>query len=262
VISNHAATSCSRLGRGWEYILKQELVGNARKWGEEAAEKLKAKPVEVGRYDLVLHPTHLWLTIHESIGHPTELDRAMGYEANYAGTSFVAPPEKVLGTLKYGPDFMNIQGRPQPGRRVRHDRYDDDGVKPEEFLIIKNGCSTTTRRARARRRGSSGTIRKMNRRSGRTVAATRTTGAACSSSVCRTSRSCPGTQDRKWEDLISATDNGIAIVGDGSFSIDQQRYNAQFGGQVFYEIKGGKITGMLKDVAYQMKTTNSGTRWT
>ena len=64
----------------------------------------------------------------------------------------------------------------------------------------------------------------------------------------------PGDKDRSWDDLIAATDSGIAIIGDGSFSIDQQRYNAQFGGQVFYEIKGGKIVGMLKDVAYQMRT--------
>ena len=85
-------TSSPPMGRGWEYVLEQDLVGNAAKWGEEASQKLKAKPVEVGRYDLVLHPSHLWLTIHESIAHPTELDRAMGYEANYAGTSFVAPP--------------------------------------------------------------------------------------------------------------------------------------------------------------------------
>ena len=91
---------------------RQRAASGARK----RCEKLKAKPVDVGRYDLVLHPTHLWLTIHESIGHPTELDRAMGYEANYAGTSFVAPPEKVLGKLKYGPEFMNIQGdRSQEG---------------------------------------------------------------------------------------------------------------------------------------------------
>ena len=91
------------------------------KWGEEAVQKLKAKPVEVGRYDLVLHPSHLWLTIHESIAHPTELDRAMGYEANYAGTSFVAPPEQVLGKLKYGPEFMNVQGdRSQPGALRDH----------------------------------------------------------------------------------------------------------------------------------------------
>jgi TldD protein len=126
-------------GRGWEYIVAADLKGNAQKWGQEAAEKLKAKPVDVGRYDLVLHPSHLWLTIHESIGHPTELDRAMGYEANYAGTSFVAPPEKVLGTLKYGPEFMNIQGdRTQEGACATIG-WDDDGVKAESFLIIKNG---------------------------------------------------------------------------------------------------------------------------
>ena len=90
-------------GRGYEYVTECDLPGNAGKWGEEAAQKLKAKPVEVGRYDLVLHPSHLWLTIHESIAHPTELDRAMGYEANYAGTSFVAPPDQFLGKFKYGP---------------------------------------------------------------------------------------------------------------------------------------------------------------
>src|SRR5215207_5565834 len=90
-------------GRGYEYVTECDLVGNAGKWGEEAAQKLKAKPVDVGRYDIVLDPSHLWLTIHESIAHPTELDRAMGYEANYAGTSFVAPPEQYLGKFKYGP---------------------------------------------------------------------------------------------------------------------------------------------------------------
>ncbi|HXQ78014.1 MAG TPA: TldD/PmbA family protein, partial [Gemmatimonadaceae bacterium] len=126
-------------GRGWEYILEQDLVGNAGKWAEEAAQKLGAKSVDVGRYDLVLHPSHLWLTIHESIAHPTELDRALGYEANYAGTSFVAPPEKMLGKLRYGPEFMNIQGdRSQEGGCATIG-YDDEGVKPDNFLIIKNG---------------------------------------------------------------------------------------------------------------------------
>ena len=104
------------MGRGWEYVEAANLPGNAARWGEEASAKLGAKPVEVGRYDLVLDPGNMWLTIHESVGHPTELDRAMGYEANYAGTSFVAPPEKMLGQLKYGPAMMNIQGdRSQEG---------------------------------------------------------------------------------------------------------------------------------------------------
>ena len=127
------------MGRGYEYVTECDLPGHAAQWGEEAAAKLKAKPVEVGKYDLILHPSHLWLTIHESIGHPTELDRALGYEANYAGTSFIAPPEKMLGKLKYGPAFMNVQGdRSQPGACATIG-YDDEGVKPEDFLIVKNG---------------------------------------------------------------------------------------------------------------------------
>ncbi|MFL5500599.1 MAG: TldD/PmbA family protein [Gemmatimonadaceae bacterium] len=241
-------------GRGWEYILEQDLVGNAGKWGEEAAQKLSAKSVDVGRYDLVLHPSHLWLTIHESIAHPTELDRALGYEANYAGTSFVAPPEKMLGKLRYGPEFMNIQGdRSQEGGCATIG-YDDEGVKPESFLIIKNGVlndyQTTREQAnwlkwwydsqgkQARSHGCS------NGDSWATVQFQRMPNVSL----------LPGTKDIGYDDLIAATDRGIAIEGDGSFSIDQQRYNAQFGGQVFHEIRNGKIVGPLKDVAYQMRT--------
>ncbi|HUF65506.1 MAG TPA: TldD/PmbA family protein, partial [Gemmatimonadaceae bacterium] len=105
-----SSTEIQPHGKGYEHVLDGKLVENAPKWAEEAVQKLSAKPVEVGRYDLILHPTHLWLTIHESIGHPTELDRAMGYEANYAGTSFIAPPDQFLGKFKYGPEFMNVQG--------------------------------------------------------------------------------------------------------------------------------------------------------
>jgi len=241
-------------GRGWEYILEQDLVGNASKWAEQAVQKLQAKSVEVGRYDLVLHPTHLWLTIHESIAHPTELDRALGYEANYAGTSFVAPPEKMLGKFKYGPEFMNIQGdRSQEGACATIG-YDDEGVKPETFLIIKNGVvndyQTTREQAawlkwwydaqgkQARSHGCS------NADSWGTVQFQRMPNVSL----------LPGEKDIGWDDIIAATDRGIAIEGDGSFSIDQQRYNAQFGGQVFHEIRGGKIVGQLKDVAYQMRT--------
>jgi TldD protein len=241
-------------GRGWEYVLEQDLVGNAGKWAEQAVQKLSGKSVDVGRYDLVLHPTHLWLTIHESIAHPTELDRALGYEANYAGTSFVAPPEKMLGKFRYGPEFMNIQGdRSQPGGCATIG-YDDEGVKPDTFLIIKNGLvndyQTTREQANwlkwwydaqkkpARSHGCS------NADSWGTVQFQRMPNVSL----------LPGAKDISYEDIIAATDRGIAIEGDGSFSIDQQRYNAQFGGQVFHEIKGGKIVGQLKDVAYQMRT--------
>lgn len=242
------------VGRGYEWVLQQNLVENSRKWGEEASEKLKAKPVEVGRYDLVLHPSHLWLTIHESIAHPTELDRAMGYEANYAGTSFVAPPDKFLGSFKYGPEFMNIQGDRSQAGALATIGYDDEGVQPDEFLIVKNGVVNDYQTTREQATWLKWWYDKNQR-------PTRSHGCSYADnwSTVQFQRMpnvslLPGTRDVSYEDIIADTDRGIAIVGDGSFSIDQQRYNAQFGGQLFYEIRGGKIVGMLKDVAYQIRT--------
>ncbi|PYP79160.1 MAG: TldD/PmbA family protein [Gemmatimonadetes bacterium] len=242
------------MGRGWEYVLDCRMTENAVKWGEEAAAKLKAKPVDVGRYDLVLHPSNLWLTIHESIGHPTELDRAMGYEANYAGTSFLAPPEKMLGKFKYGPTIMNIQGDRSQAGALSTIGYDDDGVKPEDFLIIKNGVFSDYQTTREQATWLKWWYDKHG-------AATRSHGCSYSQGWADVQFQrmpnvslLPGTKEQGWDDLIAATDRGIAIIGDGSFSIDQQRYNAQFGGQLFYEIRGGKIVGMLKDVAYQIRT--------
>ncbi|MCY7379347.1 MAG: TldD/PmbA family protein [Gemmatimonadaceae bacterium] len=242
------------MARGYEYLVAARPVENARQWGEEAAEKLKAKGVDVGRYDLILHPNHLWLTIHESIAHPTELDRAMGYEANYAGTSFLAPPREKLGSFRYGPSMLNIQGDRSQEGGCSTIGWDDDGVKPDEFLIIKEGVVNDyqTTREQAPMLDWWYTSQKRPVRSH-----------GCShgdnwSSVqfqrMPNVSQLPGTKEQGWDDLIAATDRGIGIVGDGSFSIDQQRYNAQFGGQLFYEIKGGKVIGMLKDVAYQIRT--------
>jgi TldD protein len=242
------------MARGWEYILEQDLVGNAPKWGEEAVQKLRAKPVDVGRYDLVLDPAHLWLTIHEAIGHPTELDRAMGYEANYAGTSFVAPPEKMLGQLRYGPAFLNVQGDRSQEGGLATIGYDDDGVKPEPFLIVKDGMLNDYQTTREQAPWLDWWYAKQ----GRPVRSHGCANADSWSSVqfqrMPNVSILPGERDLSLDDLVAATDRGILILGDGSFSIDQQRYNAQFGGQLFYEIKGGKIAGMLKDVAYQMRT--------
>jgi TldD protein len=241
-------------GRGYEYVLAQDLVGNAPKWAEEAAQKLKAKPVEVGKYDLVLHPSHLWLTIHESIGHPSELDRALGYEANYAGTSFIAPPEKMLGKLKYGPEFMNVQGdRSQPGGCATIG-YDDEGVKPEDFLIIKNGIFNDYQTTREQANWLKWWYDQQNITPRSHGCSNGDSWASVQFQRMPNVSLLPGERDIGWDELIADTDRGIAIVGDGSFSIDQQRYNAQFGGQVFHEIRGGKIVGMLKDVAYQMRT--------
>jgi len=240
--------------KGWEYVLEQDMVNRAQQWGEEASQKLTAKPVEVGRYDLVLHPSHLWLTVHESIGHPTELDRAMGYEANYAGTSFLAPPREKLGAFRYGPDFMNIQGDRSQVGGLSSVGYDDDGVRPDDFLIVRNGIFNDYQTTREQ----APWLRWYYDREHRPV---RSHGCSYADSWSDVQFQrmpnvslLPGERDLSWDDLIAATDRGIAIIGDGSFSIDQQRYNAQFGGQVFHEIRGGRIVGMLKDVAYQMRT--------
>ena len=107
---------------------RSDLAENVARWAEEAAAKLTAAPVEPGMWDLVLHPSHLWLTIHESIGHPTELDRAIGYEANYAGTSFLAPPEKVLRQVPARPGVHDRAGnRTEPGGCATCG-WDDEGV--------------------------------------------------------------------------------------------------------------------------------------
>jgi TldD protein len=251
---NRQAVEAAPMGRGWEYVLSCDLAGHARKWGEEAAQKLSAKPVDVGRYDLVLSPSNLWLTIHESIGHPLELDRALGYEANYAGTSFVAPPEDKLGKFKYGPSFMNIQGDRSQEGAIATVGYDDDGVQPDDFLIIKEGVVNDYQTTREQAPWLKWWYDKTGR-------PTRSHGCSYADSWSSVQFQrmpnvslLPGTDNKSWDDLVGGVDKGIAIIGDGSFSIDQQRYNAQFGGQVFYEIKGGKIAGMLKDVAYQIRT--------
>jgi TldD protein len=241
-------------GLGYEHLVNSDLVGNAPKWADEAVQKLSAKPVEVGRYDLVLHPSHLWLTLHESVAHPTELDRALGYEANYAGTSFVAPPEKVLGKLKYGSPLMNVRADRNQVGSLSACGWDDEGVVPDTYDIIKNGIVVDYQTTREQ----APYLEWWYKQQGKPTKSHGNSYAQYWSDVqfqrMPNVSLLPGAKEQSYEDIIAATDRGIAIVGDGSFSIDQQRYNAQFGGQVFYEIKGGKIVGMLKDVAYQMRT--------
>src|SRR5258705_6028893 len=119
--------------------MKPDLPGTAGRWAQRAVQKLTAKSVEPGRYDLVLEPHHLWLTIHESIAHPTELDRAMGYEANYAGTSFLAPPQQMLGRFRYGQDLMNIQADRKQEGGLSTIGWDDEGVPADQWMLIERG---------------------------------------------------------------------------------------------------------------------------
>jgi len=242
------------MGLGYEHVTGSRLAERAPEWAELAVQKLSAKSVDPGRYDLLLHPSNLWLTIHEVIGHPTELDRALGFEANYAGTSFLSPPANVLGKLKYGTELMNVVGdREQPGS-LGAIGWDDEGVKPTKFDIVKNGIFVdyqTTREQAPMLADYYKSVGKEVRSYGCSYAQS---WADVQFQRMPNVSLLPGNNDDTWESMIAKMDRGIAIVGDGSFSIDQQRYNGQFAGQVFYEVRGGKIVGQLKDVAYQFRT--------
>ncbi len=228
------------------YKGRYDMLEDAKQAAKQAEEKLKAKSVEPGKYDLVLDPSNLWLTIHESTGHPTELDRVLGYEANYAGTSFLTLDKWQTKKFNYGNKLVNIiADKTQPGS-LGAVGYDDEGVKCGAWDIVKEGTlvSYQTIRDQAHIIGlekSQGCCYADNWSS---VQFQRMANISLS----------PGDTSLSIADMIKNVEKGIYIIGDGSFSIDQQRYNFQFGGQLYYEIKDGKIVGMLKDVAYQSNT--------
>jgi TldD protein len=231
---------------GYEIVPVMNLLENASRIREEVLEHLAAPPVTPGKKDLVLLPTHLWLTIHESLGHSTELDRALGYEANYAGTSFLTTDK--LGKLRVGADIINIWGDRTNGRGLATIGYDDDGVKTTKFPIIEKGIFThyQTIRDQAYLIGEKESRGCCYADSWGSVPFQRMPNVWLE----------PGPRETNLESLIAGVEDGILIDGDGSFSIDQQRYNFQFGGDAFWEIKGGKKGRMLRSVAYQAKTTD------
>ncbi|WBO84334.1 TldD/PmbA family protein [Hymenobacter yonginensis] len=212
---------------------------------KQVKQKLTAKSVTPGKYDLVLDPHHLGLTIHESVGHPLELDRVLGYEANYAGTSFATLEWKAKGT-PYGSKQVNIVAdKLQPGS-LGAVGYDDEGVKTKEWDLIKEGTLVDYEKIRDQAAivGQTESDGCCYSQSWRDVQFQRMPNVSLR----------PSPTKMSVDEMVSKVDKGIYIAGNGSFSIDQQRYNSQFGGQVFYAIEKGKITGMLEDVAYQTNT--------
>ena len=229
---------------GWEYIEQSSLLDDAQRIGEQAVEKLKSPSVVAGKKDLILDPSNLWLTIHESIGHPTELDRALGYEANYAGTSFATPDK--LNKLRIATPIMTFYADKTTPGGLATCGYDDDGVATQRWNLIDKGVFVGYQTTREQ----AGWIGEK---------ASRGTCYADSYSSFPFQRMpnvslAPGAQERSIDDLIAGVDDGVVISGRGSWSIDHQRLNFQFSGQVFWEIKRGKKTRMLKDIAYQANT--------
>jgi TldD protein len=229
---------------GYEVVERADMIGHARRIGEEAVAHLKAPSVSPGVRDLVLLPSHLCLTIHESIGHSTELDRALGYEANYAGTSFLTPDK--LGKFRVGSEIVNLNGDRTRPESLSTCGYDDDGVKTRQFPIIKAGIFVgyQTIRDQAHLIGQDESMGCCYADSYASVPFQRMPNVWLE----------PSEKSVTLDDLISGVDDGILIDGRGSWSIDQQRYNFQFGGDAFWEIKGGKVRGMIADVAYQSRT--------
>ena len=235
-------------GRGWEY-----LQGEGWDWDAELealpgllAEKVAAPSVDPGPYDLVIDPTNLWLTIHESIGHATELDRAMGYEAAYAGTSFATFDR--LGTLQYGSDIMNVTGDRTTPYGLATVAMDDEGVPGQSFDLIRDGVLVGYQldRAIARECGLGPSNGCAYADSPLHIPIQRMANVSL--------QPAPG-DGPTTADLISGVERGIYIIGDKSWSIDMQRYNFQFTGQRFFRIEGGRLAGQVRDVAYQATTT-------
>ncbi|MBO0358334.1 TldD/PmbA family protein [Hymenobacter sp. BT186] len=222
-----------------------DILEDAATAAKQARSKLTAKSVVPGKYDLVLDPNHLGLTIHESVGHATELDRVLGYEANYAGTSF-ATLEWKAKNIPYGSKLVNIVAdKLQPGS-LGAVGYDDEGVKTRQWDLIKDGKLIDYQKIRDQAAivGQKESDGCCYADSWNTVQFQRMPNVSLQ----------PGKEKMSVDEMVSKVDKGIYIAGRGSFSIDQQRYNFQFGGQVFYAIEKGKITGMLEDVAYQANT--------
>ncbi|MCY0993624.1 TldD/PmbA family protein [Nannocystis sp. ILAH1] len=229
---------------GWEHVTAADLVGSAPKIAEEALQKLHAAPAVPGKKHAILAPSNLWLTIHESIGHSTELDRALGYEANYAGTSFLGPDR--AGKVKIGSEIVNLAAdRTQPGG-LATTAWDDEAVASQRWDLVKKGTFVgwQTTRDLAAAAGEQASRGCSYADSYASVPFQRMPNVSLQ----------PGTEGYTTEDLISATDDGVLITGRGSWSIDQQRYNFQFSGQFFWEIKNGRLTRPLRDVAYQANT--------
>lgn len=230
---------------GWEHLAGWKAADEAALAVEQAREKMAAPTVKAGKYDLVILPSNLWLTIHETVGHPTELDRALGFEANFAGTSFCTPEK--LDHLQYGSPIVNLLADRSAANGLATVKWDDDGVETggKEFAIIRDGVFRNYQMAL-------GQAAMIGREGGSNGCAYADGYGSFPIQRMPNISLQPGSDDTVTaESLIAEVEDGILVDGNNSWSIDQQRYNFQFTGQVFHRIRNGKLDGMLRDVAYQ-----------
>lgn len=231
--------------KGYELVEELDLLGNAPRVAEEAVALHRSAQCPAGVKDIVLGSAQLALQIHESIGHPIELDRVLGDEANYAGTSFLT--REKLGTLKYASEIVNVvaDATSAHGPGLGTFAYDDEGVPAQSTPIIKDGLFVgyLTSRESAAAIGQTRSNGSMRAESWNRIPLVRMTNVSL----------LPG--NWKLDDLIADTDDGIYMETNRSWSIDDRRYNFQFGTEVAWEIKGGKKGSMLKNPSYGGITT-------
>jgi TldD protein len=230
----------TRYNKGYDML--EDVTAAAK----QAKEKLTAKSVEAGKYDLVLDPSHLWLTIHESVGHPLELDRVLGYEANFAGTSFATLDKWKSKNFNYGSKQVNLFADKTQVGSLGAVGWDDEGVACKKWDLVKDGTLVNYQAIRDQ-------VHIIGENESQGCCYADSWGSVQFQRMANVSLAA-GKTPLSVEQMIKDVKKGIYIIGDGSFSIDQQRYNFQFGGQLYYEIKDGQIAGMLKDVAYQSNT--------
>jgi TldD protein len=223
-----------------------DLIEDARAAGRQAREKLTAKTVDPGKYDLVLSPEHLFLTIHESVGHATELDRVLGYEANYAGTSFATLDKWKSKNFKYGSELVNIVADKTTPASLGLVGYDDEGVASKRWDLIRNGILVNYQATRDQ-------VAMIGEKESQGCSYADSWSSVQFQRMPNVSLEA-GKKKLTPDEMIKDVKKGIYIMGRGSYSIDQQRYNFQFGGQLYFEIKNGKIVNQLEDVAYQSNT--------
>ena len=234
--------------KGYELVHELKLLENARRIGEEAAALLKADQGPEGVFDIILDGSQLGLQIHESVGHPIELDRVLGMEANFAGTSFLTLDK--LRTLRYGSELVNLvaDARQEHGPGLGTFAFDEEGVAAQCTPIITHGLFTgylssreTAHAIGANRSGGTLRAEGWNR-----LPIIRMTNVSI----------LPGEKPLTREQLIASTDRGIYMETNRSWSIDDKRYNFQFGTEIGWEIKNGKRIRMLKNPSYSGITTD------
>jgi TldD protein len=246
VVRTRTFSAVPKMG-GWEVADAAQMLENAERIADEAVAFTTAKPIDMGVKDLILTPSHAMLTIHEIVAHATELDRIMGYEANYAGTSFVKVSD--VGKLKYGSKLFNVTADKTIPGGLGTIGYDDDGVKTTKFPIVRDGILVGLMTNRE-------TAHYINEKESRgcTYASSWRDYPFLRMANVHVEPGPPGSPT--LDQIIADTKDGVMIDGRGSYSIDQQRYNGQFGGNAFWEIKNGKKTRMVTNVTYNAITTD------